>query len=111
MRPWIAAILSLARFQRARVRPRSTTVSRPPASTSTTRTMGLFKNLKPSDKSECLSRADQIPIVLTEQRNSVLLTCLSAADSAKPQLLVQPRGWAVEGNSRPSLCGNLVSAP
>jgi hypothetical protein len=43
-------------------------------------TVALFKHLKPSDVDECLSRANEISIRLYGQRNSVLASCLSAAD-------------------------------
>ncbi len=43
-------------------------------------TIALFNHLKPSDADECLSRANQIPITASGQRNNVLITCLSAAD-------------------------------
>lgn len=43
-------------------------------------TFALFKHLKPSDKDECLSRANYIPILQTRRRNSVLISCLAAAD-------------------------------
>lgn len=43
-------------------------------------TIALFRHLKPSDKDECLSRANYIPIMQTRRRNSVLISCLSAAD-------------------------------